>query len=701
MPSKRSDLDPQAEARYERLLLWSNSNLPAGSGMVAAGRLGRPELDPVMEGLGDRSKDRISWTPLVDRKVSTKDEKDASKVLNPNVGRGIVRSREDYVGSYYGHHGIIRPEYDLLEPFTLVDVEGYLKQAVNRRISLIMRNGFKIVSDDERYSKYIKDRLDTMEMVTRRPTANFLADIYRNMCLCSNVFLGKIRNEEASGVKKKGGRNSKIPIAGYYIIPPNQMFPYLRKGEIQFWRRYYESGMPYEDYQLDDIHHLKWDVKPGHIFGTPRTIAVRDDIFALRRLEENIELLFINHLFPFYHVKVGDKDARCTYLEGGVSEIDLIRTALETMPKEGMFVSDERVEVKSVGAEGKSLDPEKILKHMKSRVYTGIGVSPVDMGEGDEVNKNSADNISQVLKDSLKADIDYLAHQLRLTVFLELFQEANISLSIPGAVCSTFLEFHEIDMDTRIKEENHATDQFNNNAITHDELRGKLRRKPLETGQKKGLHHEAMSKDLMTHQSKLNQAEHDNQTENEKALSKSRVAEMEAQGVLEKTKASAHTVKTNNTVRSLAAKAKHMPAIAKASANKGKKSISNKNRPTNQHGKKSSPGKKSDSLSKRVYDKLLEAHSIWDKKDPKEWSRLACEAILSSVSDGEQTFYTNHPRQGIEDLERIAAQTTDPEMLALIVESAFTEETDAAEYNDLPDGSDVHQSASEPGDPES
>jgi hypothetical protein len=44
-------------------------------------------------------------------------------------------------------------------------------------------------------------------------------------------------------------------------------------------------------------------------------VGVKDDIFALRRLEENVELLFINQLFPLFHIKVGTEQAPATFDE--------------------------------------------------------------------------------------------------------------------------------------------------------------------------------------------------------------------------------------------------------------------------------------------------------------------------------------------------------------------------------------------------
>jgi hypothetical protein len=637
---------------------------------------------PNVTGLGDRSVEKYSWLPMNVRIVDAKNEKDAAKVLDPDVLKEKASRKADYVGTYYGHRGVLRLEYDMLEPFTLVDTEAYLKQAINRRMSLIMRNGYEVVSDKAQYADYIKRRLERMEFVTRRPIMNLFRDILTCLSLCSNCFLLKIRDEEGSGVpKKEGGR---IPVAGYSLVPPHTIFPYMEKGVISKWRRYYDTGLPYEDYALEDIIHLQWDRKPGQIAGTPRTVGVKDDIFALRRLEENVELLFINHLFPLFHVQVGTPEAPCTYYPDGSSEIDLIRHQIEAMPKEGVFVTDERVKVAAVGAKNESLETEKLITHLKGRVYTGLGMSPLDMGEGDTANRSTADNISQVLKDSIKADIDHFAGQIRMHIFAELFQEANLSLSVQGAVSETHLQFHEIDMDNKIKEENHTMQQYQNNVLTNDEARKKMKMKPIPKNEEKGTHYERHVKDLLTHEANLNMKAEEKNVENQKALNESQMALLSHEAKVEHSKAAAHEKKAAAQVTVLKAKTVHAKAAAKAKPNG---TVANRNRPANQHGRKSSPSKAKssrESFASMLQDKLAVAFDLWDKKDAKEWERISGTAFEGTLLDMDpeigtdlENSYTRQVRTESERLKRAIATTPDLEMLYVLLDTELPEDLDA------------------------
>ena len=372
--------------------------------------LGPPRVGTLVPTWVDLSNLIIAEDAKTSEKV-TDGKKQPKLKVGPSGALALVERNLDWSGNYFAHFGPIRPEYELLEAFTLYDVEVYVQQAIRRRLSLMFRNGYRVTGNNQNKVKYINRRLNQIAYMMKKTWANFMREILTTLSLCSNCFLLKLRQEDASGGIKNEKNGNRLPIAAYVMIPPHSLFPYVEKGKIIKWRRYYNwSIKPWEDYQPEDIIHLTWDRKPSHIFGTPRLQAVRDDIYAIRRLEENIELLFINFLFPLFHVKVGNEKAPAGYMPGGVSEIDHTRKLIETMPKEGVLVTDERVDVKIVGSEGESLDPIPMLGHYKKRIFTGLGVSPMDMGEGD-----CYDASTETLTESgwkLHTDIDHVIEKI-------------------------------------------------------------------------------------------------------------------------------------------------------------------------------------------------------------------------------------------------------------------------------------------------
>lgn len=566
-------------------------------------------IEPVLNGIGDRSKRKVqTWKTVSDRKKSCilrQPEycQDAASDGNASFQRKL-ENETDLLNAYWGWVGIMEPEYDLLEPWTLIDTESYFERAIKRRLDLAFRNGVEIVGENQTFVNYIRRRLDTMAYVMKKTWVSFLKDILKNLLVCSNVVLIKIRDQNASAGKSNEKNGDRTPVAGYSIAPPQTIFPYLDgKGRIEKWRRLFGMGRPFQDYVPEDIIHLCWNRKPGHLFGTPLSNAVRDDIFALRRLEENVELLLVNHLFPLFHVQVGTPEAPCQITADGYSEIDIIKRLIQEMPKEGVLVTDERVQIDVHGAAKEGIDPSPLLTHYQQRVWTGLGMSGIDLGVADSGNRSTADNVSQNLKDSIKADTDECSDLVKMTIFRDMFEEAPVALSVQNAVADVRMEFHEIDVDTQIKKETHAANMFNNHGITQTEFRKRMKQKPLEKDQEKDTHFEKHVVGLEKAKGKISEKLQDKQLEVQKELAKEQMAH---QAKVETHKAA--STKTSKVTRKFANGGSHTKETTEPTSHAAK-AAATMMQPTNQHGKNLDPHKAKSSqdpdLLKVIYDELL------------------------------------------------------------------------------------------------
>jgi hypothetical protein len=674
------------ELRMDNLNRKKNG-MPAGKSFVVVDpKKSSKKLDPIVLGMGDRSKHTITQlsalervqgayelfkdcTPLESRTKDPFTWKDrereiasfekmvryfnAKDALNsedlPTLEKKIrkkIEQEKDYLNSYYGHYGTILPEYDQYEPFTMLDTESYLMQALRRKHSLMFRQGFKIEGENTRFTRYINSRLNTIGYMMGMTVENFIKDILQNLLVISNCFLLKIRDEDASSGVPNPKNDERTPVAGYMILPPHSIFPFVnQKGEIIKWRRYYGSARKYKDYKLEDVIHFKWDVKPGHVYGTPRTVSVRDDIFALRRLEENVEMLLINHLFPLFHVKVGSEDAPAQMLVDGITEVDLIKAELENMPKEGVFVTDERVAVDIVGIKGEAPDPEKIMQHYKARIFTGLGVSPIDMGETDTGNRATAENVSQNLKDTVKSDLNWFCGQFKLYIIKELFEESPNNLSVQNAILDVDLVFPDVDIDTHIKMENHVIEKFNNHLITEDEARRQTNMLPMTKQQAKMTHYNLHVLDLQ-----------------QKGI------QLKNQGMIEAMY-----------VRGAEAAGDKKGPKSPSKASKGAKSVANKNRPANQYGRNMDPHSARSSMDPNLIYDLL-AQEVQTMKDASNFSSVTWRKASGSVIDkyietclreAPQDYYTNQDRTTIESFRQAAkdrvAMTTDLDIISVLL----------------------------------
>lgn len=364
----------------------------------------------------------------------------------------------------------------------LHNTDSYVRQAFGKKIGLMFKEGWDITGPETRVIKYIKARLDQIAQASNIPTSKLFRDIGTGLIKKSNCFLLKVRKTEASGGRIRTEPGKKVPlqpVAAYFVMPAETMQYQLSGNKIVKWQQKMPNG-DIDFHAPNNVLHFYYDRKEGFVFGTPTLIPVVDDIRALRKIEENIELLVYQHLFPLFHYKVGTETMPASIDESGNYEVDVVRQEIMYMPTEGSIVTPERHEIKAIGSEGRALRAEGYLEHFKKRVFAGLGVSAVDMGEGETANRATADNMSRNLIDAVK-DFQQVAEIfINEYIIKELLLESTFGEDILDDERRCYLKFKEIDVDAQIKKEAHNADQFVKGAITWDELRVRNGDEPIQ-----------------------------------------------------------------------------------------------------------------------------------------------------------------------------------------------------------------------------
>jgi hypothetical protein len=386
-----------------------------------------------------------------------------TKVYTSNIGR----SRSSTLKWEY-------PEWDLVEVGRITDTESYLRRAIKIKKNLFTKEGYEFTSSNIVRLRYIKRRLQQMEQATNVPFPILMSETISSLVRLHNAFWVKVRNEESSGGHKRTTPDGKIlePIAGYFILPAESVR--IRRDEYGKIKSYKQEvwGKEPKEFRPEDVIHFYLERRPGYSVGTPSVVPVKDDIRALRRIEENVELLIYQHLFPLFHYKVGTPEAPAAIFPDGSSEIDVVRVEIARVPSDGCWVTPERHEIKPLQASSSPIAVEKIIEHFKQRIFTGLGVSSVDMGEGGSTSRSTAQTMSRNLVDDTKADQREFGAQFYSFVIQELLLESTFpDSSLLDEENRVYIKFKEIDFESRTAKENHVTDMYLKNIITHDEAR--------------------------------------------------------------------------------------------------------------------------------------------------------------------------------------------------------------------------------------
>lgn len=385
---------------------------------------------------------------------------------------------------YYNH------EYELYEHGRIIDTEAIVARAFSRKRALIFKNGYKIVSDNEENLKYIRQRLKEFKYVSGVSFDEFLRELSSNIIMFHNAYIFSLRDIDMSTGKRTIYKDKLLdPIAAYYNVPTESIERVIdSKGRVTKYRQRIHRDK-FKVFNKYNIKHLTYNKRSGFTMGTPPLEAVKDDILALRRIEESVETLIYKSLFPIIHVQVGTKDQPARVNRDGTKEVDEVRREVEMMDDSGGLVTSERVNITAIGAESLALRVESYLNYFKNRVMIGLGMSSMDLGEGGAAGRNAGEVVSQVLKEEVLDFQRLIAGFITDDIFSPLLVESgryDTTYNIDDNDTVRFI-FDTVDTEANIKLESHYINMYNSNLRTSDEIRTLMGLKVLTEEEKEAL----------------------------------------------------------------------------------------------------------------------------------------------------------------------------------------------------------------------
>ena len=368
-------------------------------------------------------------------------------------------------------------EYNLYEYGRIIDTESLVARTFTKKKGLMFRNGYELSSKNKKNIDYIEKRFREIAMVSKRPWQVILDELATSLISLHNSFYVKVRKETASSGKERVDFNGKRlkPIAGIFVVPAETMVQKIDDaGNVHLYRQWMPRNK-WRDFDIYNVGHMFYNKRPGYTIGTPCLEPVRDDILALRRIEECVEKLIYKSLFPIIHVKVGTEKHPCKTLPDGTNEVDIATRYLEQMEEDGGLATNERVEIKAIGAESLALRISEYLNYFKNRVYAGLGMSGMDFGEASQTTKSSGEVLSQALADQV-ADYQKTFEQFMNVLIMELLLERGDyknELDVEEKDIVSFV-FNPIDKSEKIAKESHILSLANAGLLMIDEAREEL-----------------------------------------------------------------------------------------------------------------------------------------------------------------------------------------------------------------------------------
>jgi hypothetical protein len=514
-------------------------------------------------------------------------QQDRNKPINAEKLSGVkVKKISGRSMSYADRHrgNWFRPEYNLTEIQIAQDTDSFLYKAIQKKVERFVLAGWEFVGNDTEVLNYLKRRLKEIELVSGQPFDLLMSSLAHDLIRYSNHAWVKVRNEDASSAQKRTVHGKELdPVAGYFILPFETLwFKVKKNGEIKKIMQEQPNTGQWKEFAPEDVVHFYTNKKPGFTMGTPELLPVLEDIALLRRLEESIETMIDSNLHPLFHYTVGNDNMPERYSPEGIKESDLVRQEIEYMPSGGIFVSDHRHKIAAIGSEGKALKIEEYLAYFKKRVYAGLGVSPMDMGEADSANRSTANTLSKIAIQSIEALQRYIKVFIETYVISELLLEGGYGEALINPEKMVSIKFGSVDKEEKSKEENQTIQLWLNNLISEKEARKRLGEQPVSEEIRDGTNYKLYQEPLalLKGMGPFSAAS--------EALVNSPASSISEEGVA-KEEAKAEMAKK--------------VAGAKLQGNKGAENLSNNiSRPENQQGVRSSPKFNNDTIA--LFEKI-------------------------------------------------------------------------------------------------
>jgi len=420
------------------------------------------------------------------------------------------------------------PEWNFEEVDSAVTKESILRRSVEKYVEQIWKNGFEFTGKNPNTVKYIRKRFRQIAQVSGITTQQLFQQMAHSLVQYANVVVVKKRSVKASGGRMRVTYDGKnlLPVAAYFVASPKTiMVDKDDFGNVRRWKQNprYTNSATTPEWRSDDVVFFKdaGSTDPYYFFAMPMAIPVIPDIKALRETEELALLQAIKFAIPRMHAKVGTQDKPAQQ-----PEVDETALYLDNVSTDAVIVTSSRIEISNVSKGDQVMDLSPYLDYWYGRILAGLGMSKVGMGEGNTANRSTAQTMTAEMQNTTIKFQHIIKDAIEQFMIRELLLEAGYSEETITEDNMVNLHIPEIDLENKIKKENHAINKWTNNGITHDELRIELGMDILPDGDQKKLFAFMIQQTLAEAQAKANSINNNDSPANQhgKQMAKPKVA---------------------------------------------------------------------------------------------------------------------------------------------------------------------------------
>lgn len=367
------------------------------------------------------------------------------------------------------------------------NVDSYVRQAVDKYTELCTIRGWIYDCETDEPREYIHRRFMLMGIMTRKPFEILVTEVVHDLIKYHNAYLVKKRGrlkQPIPGIPAQGALGNKNPILGYFRADPKRLCAEFSPDgkRLVRWRYTLPTGeLTY--FGANDVIHFYHLTQVGEVLGNPHLTPVIEDVRAYRQCEEYVLRLLHKHLNPLIHHEVPESTPGWGTSQ---SEVDSAALSHAAMPPDGMLVTPPNHKITMIGAESNALRGEGYLKMLKLRLFSGLGVSQVAMGEGESSTAGSADAQTATMHAKAKFFQFTLAALFTEFVLYELLLEGGFDPTSPQD--RVVWKWEDFEIETRIKIENNEVQKFSNGLTTRTRALRRMGERPFDPEEERDTH---------------------------------------------------------------------------------------------------------------------------------------------------------------------------------------------------------------------
>lgn len=356
----------------------------------------------------------------------------------------------------------MKSEYDLNTLSNAVSIDGILRRASNIYTEQILKNSYEIISKDDKMQNYVRKRMKEIQNLTGISNHDVMRNIAWQLVTFGNAYILKVRGNKSQFAKSYKIGNKKLnPINGLFVLDAPSIEVGLDQDDQIVKYKQLIRGV-YRYWDADDIIHLSYNKTPGTLTGFSNFLTILDDVRALRKLEEEVEILGFQYAVPLWLYKVGNKD-----IPASPGEVDQVTSTINNMPTYGVLVVPGHHTMESVSNNQTPVQVLEFIDHFKHRIYAGLGISPIAMGDASSSNRNTAQSLDLSMQTITISYQNIIKNGLEMQLFRELAYDGGFNLIDEDIL----MNFPEIDIEAQIKKQNHLMGLYQGNIISLTEAR--------------------------------------------------------------------------------------------------------------------------------------------------------------------------------------------------------------------------------------